>query len=937
MNSEEIIIDNNIVKIDIIESQGKVFFYTKNGVQYEGDLEEILHTRRKIYNDFNVGKKCKELTTSFFRRKKLERMINPIIIAVLNENDEIYEYIKSIKSGKQLPFILEHDRRDSTLGFWKRRIMQRVAQYEEKLGIIVKKDKSRLEIIKEKEEQEKTERIEIEKIYNNTLNLLKNVAENGIYYGSNELDIIEKNIEHCALWYLKKRDYHEASTCINKLEELIENEKLKYYYPIAEDELKKGNLKICEKLIREYLLKRCKVDKLMIKNEYLNGDTAYAKELYIKLLSRLGISLTRQELNKSVPKGMVIGSYYKQDELTGIFEKTKLVGDEKLKQIIDTEKQKMIADSQKFEVEEDNKKVSKEEVNNIIQKYMKMGDVIKYQKGMIIPVINNIICYLKEHDDKEVQEFLNAILSDFENTSAIELLRQNVGRNKKYSTLIFDYISNLYKDGVEIDGRKIFQKNEDRYSYYMYILNRKLNENIEDSSSISEKRKREIQDYYNSNCENIERGYFEILKTQNAINKQSLFERLKASINYSKAIQDLSISTKSDYIKLLTIGEDLKNGVYRQTMGRYTNKREFYSLFNTMIEKLDNGEEISEIALEDLGNIAYEGIKDNFGNTVIEPNLDIAKRFYLQLRNNNNDLNDIVYGRLISIYKSELNPITDIREIRRLNKIVKSKGLKVEDQAINDEQRGEEYVCSDLHGQYEVYKSMIDSIKENDKLYILGDVIDRGPDGIKILQDIADRQESGQVELFLGNHEYMMLQSLFLEDESVKKIWTSENNGGNKTKQDFDQLSIEDKNRIIELLLNSLVYKEIECNNERIHLVHAKAIQDSDKTKATVRDFLKSGRQKDIEMAVWTRKGDVKTDGEVWKEEEIGKNNMFTIIGHTPTNGTIDISNGYVNIDCGASYFSNGCLMRISDGKVIYFDNFERCNQQMKDIQEETR
>ena len=48
------------------------------------------------------------------------------------------------------------------------------------------------------------------------------------------------------------------------------------------------------------------------------------------------------------------------------------------------------------------------------------------------------------------------------------------------------------------------------------------------------------------------------------------------------------------------------------------------------------------------------------------------------------------------------------------------------------------YAMSDLHGCYDKYIKMLEKINfnENDMLYILGDIVDRGPDGIKILLDI---------------------------------------------------------------------------------------------------------------------------------------------------------------------------------------------------------
>ena len=48
------------------------------------------------------------------------------------------------------------------------------------------------------------------------------------------------------------------------------------------------------------------------------------------------------------------------------------------------------------------------------------------------------------------------------------------------------------------------------------------------------------------------------------------------------------------------------------------------------------------------------------------------------------------------------------------------------------------YVVSDVHGQYDLLIKGLNRIdfSDDDYLWCLGDVIDRGPDGIKILQYI---------------------------------------------------------------------------------------------------------------------------------------------------------------------------------------------------------
>lgn len=48
-----------------------------------------------------------------------------------------------------------------------------------------------------------------------------------------------------------------------------------------------------------------------------------------------------------------------------------------------------------------------------------------------------------------------------------------------------------------------------------------------------------------------------------------------------------------------------------------------------------------------------------------------------------------------------------------------------------------------------------DPVFSNDTVYILDDVIDRGPDGIKLIQEIMD---SPNMVMILGNHEHMMIE-----------------------------------------------------------------------------------------------------------------------------------------------------------------------------------
>lgn len=63
------------------------------------------------------------------------------------------------------------------------------------------------------------------------------------------------------------------------------------------------------------------------------------------------------------------------------------------------------------------------------------------------------------------------------------------------------------------------------------------------------------------------------------------------------------------------------------------------------------------------------------------------------------------------------------------------------------------YVMSDIHGNAIRFNSIMEQIdlQPEDTLYILGDVIDRYPDGIRILRLLMSMPN---VQMLLGNHEY---------------------------------------------------------------------------------------------------------------------------------------------------------------------------------------
>lgn len=124
-------------------------------------------------------------------------------------------------------------------------------------------------------------------------------------------------------------------------------------------------------------------------------------------------------------------------------------------------------------------------------------------------------------------------------------------------------------------------------------------------------------------------------------------------------------------------------------------------------------------------------------------------------------------------------------------------------------------VCfSDLHGNYNLWSQIKNYYKENDTLIFLGDAIDRGPDGIKILKEMI---KDKRIKFILGNHEQMLLdyieygiKNALISDREVIK-----NNGSYLTLLDYLELSIKEQFDIVDYLKNKIYLYYIYINKEK--------------------------------------------------------------------------------------------------------------------------
>lgn len=220
------------------------------------------------------------------------------------------------------------------------------------------------------------------------------------------------------------------------------------------------------------------------------------------------------------------------------------------------------------------------------------------------------------------------------------------------------------------------------------------------------------------------------------------------------------------------------------------------------------------------------------------------------------------------------------------------------------------YVMSDLHGCYDKYKQMLEKIKFNkeDTLYMLGDSIDRGNDGIKILLDMMQRDN---VVPMLGNHEYMAYSVLkkfnveitaynynsHLDAETIEMYENWMFNGGITTSQAFAKLDKVTRDGIVEYLGEFELYEELEVNGNTFVLVHGGLVGFEEDKELD---------EYDIHDIIWCRCDYAR---QYYKDK-------YLVTGHTPTynidenyRGKIYRENSHIAIDCGAVFGGTlGCI-----------------------------
>src|ERR1035437_10324686 len=115
------------------------------------------------------------------------------------------------------------------------------------------------------------------------------------------------------------------------------------------------------------------------------------------------------------------------------------------------------------------------------------------------------------------------------------------------------------------------------------------------------------------------------------------------------------------------------------------------------------------------------------------------------------------------------------------------------------------FAIGDIHGCFESLRNLIENkikLKRSDKLILLGDYIDRGPQSKEVIDFIIELQSNGfDIVALMGNHETLLIDAL--EDEKNLPKWRR--NGGEKTLLSFCLQSLKDLGQQYILFFKGLI------------------------------------------------------------------------------------------------------------------------------------
>ena len=119
------------------------------------------------------------------------------------------------------------------------------------------------------------------------------------------------------------------------------------------------------------------------------------------------------------------------------------------------------------------------------------------------------------------------------------------------------------------------------------------------------------------------------------------------------------------------------------------------------------------------------------------------------------------------------------------------------------------YLISDIHSDYKGFLDILHKISYNnqDMLILVGDIVDRGAEPLRLLKYVKRmvQSEDYKVILLKGNHEFFF--QMYLQGTLSAGTW--DRFGGQKTRQEVDELSQIEKHELQQFIKNLPIYTKL--------------------------------------------------------------------------------------------------------------------------------
>lgn len=231
------------------------------------------------------------------------------------------------------------------------------------------------------------------------------------------------------------------------------------------------------------------------------------------------------------------------------------------------------------------------------------------------------------------------------------------------------------------------------------------------------------------------------------------------------------------------------------------------------------------------------------------------------------------------------------------------------------------YLMSDIHGDYKHFNKLLEIIKfqDKDKIYILGDVINKNGDNIKMLDYCM---KHNNIILLKGNHE-RWLQKIVEEPNYISTF--IEKCSGKKTYEEWISLSDEMRDKYYNYICQLPYYQVVTINQKKYMLTHTGYMK---KCKPVYESTSVINIEKTIEKMVEEDEYQYLCYSDIFELPKDVQFNIFCFVGHVPTllfeevkNSEIMWRKNFANIDCSAGWRKKGgklSCIRLDDMNTWY-------------------